>query len=102
MIESKDAQSEERVINNSKAIRFFRDYSGGLNDWQRKNYSDGKILNVALLNLFDTLQSGVYKGTVKRISAQSYKVSAQIFSYLKSEGYLAIAEERDIKIEVLI
>ena len=102
MTESRGAQSEERDIKDSKAIRFFREYSGGLNDWQRKNYSDGKVLNVAMLNLFDTLQSGLYKDTVKRINAQSYKVSAQIYSYLKSEGYLAIAEERDIKIEVLI
>ena len=85
----------------SKAILFFREYSGHLNDWQRKTYSTGKILNVALLKLFDILQSGIFNGGVKRISQNDYKVNNQIYSYLRSEGYIEIAKERDIKIDVL-
>lgn len=94
--EGDNERCEAKEMNKQQALKFFREYGGGLNPYQRRTYSDGKIRNIAMSKFFDVLSSEVLHGAACRVADNKYEVSHQTYTHLKIAGYLELFPEIDI------
>lgn len=71
-----------------KKVEFYCEYSSGLNDWQRRAMEGSALRVHALHRAMDIIASAMYRGEAERINAQHYRVTPQLYGYLRAEGIL--------------